>query len=100
MLYFSYDPNCRSDDRLLAEKRRAISEANREYARLGLRKRIRLTYKPELDPRNAWKYGKNGLKAIRLEDARRVNVYWSTRPVGRPKSGRRVVRQKSHSPKD
>lgn len=85
-VYFTYDPNDPGDDALLVEKRRQVAMANREYSKYGLQKRIKLSYRPILDPKYSWKYDNKHKRSVRLEDAKRVVVYWSQSPVRRTES--------------
>lgn len=80
-LYFKYDPNDPKHDSLLAKKRAEVRKANRDYAKYGIAERIRLTYSPRgINPKFKWKYS-GSKRRTRLEDAKEVAVYWSTRPV-------------------
>ena len=76
-IFFTYDPNDPRDDEILAKKRREVAATNRVCRKMGIPKRIRLSYRPVLDPKYAWKYDLPEKRSVRVEDAKRVIVYWS-----------------------
>ena len=93
-VYFTYDPNDPTQEERVREKRLVVERANRACSKLGVAARLRLSYRPVLDPKYAWKYDLPFKRSVRVEDAKRVVVYWSLVPA---RSRRRNEPRKSSS---